>query len=345
MTIYRMPEFTKVVTEYFDTSDRETFSYLSTIEEEDQSKVMIALTAKLYEHMVDKVDDIDFGDIPKSRGDITKLPNYEKVLDCVNIIKGILASSKQDMAPILSIDHMIKNLVEYKDTFVKAYQLKSELPIVIYNTAVLSIYSGISLLISSCIEFVKSPDGTGFDIALDKVQLSKTKESLLFKDLEKLNKSFEHGELPKALDVVIKQKINVSDLGSKVEESATGFAAGVLSIGAVIYTILNIIPILREMIYFYYYIRVKVSDFFDAQSALLQMNAYNLAARSVNDEKDVKEIQNKQLKIADKFKKFANMLSVKFSKGSVSAEKETKDLEKKLKIDDVKDSDIKSSLW
>lgn len=95
--IYRTPEFEKAVNEYFDLSDKETFSYLRSLEEADQNNVLTALTSKLYDKMVEKVDDIDFGDIPKSRGDITKLPNYDKVVDCVDIIKGILISSKQDL--------------------------------------------------------------------------------------------------------------------------------------------------------------------------------------------------------------------------------------------------------
>lgn len=336
MSVYRIPAYEKAVNEYFDLSDKETFSYLSTIEEADQSKMLVALTSKLYDHLIDKVDDIDFGDIPKSRGDITKLPNYDKVVDCISIIEQILISSNQDVAPIATIKATVGYLNQYKDTFVKGYQSNMELPMVIYNTAVLSIYSGISVLISSCIEFIKSPDNTGFDIALDKVQLKKTKDSLLFKDLAQLNSSFEHGTLPKALDAVLKQ--NTKNFVGEIGTIAVG--------GAILGVILNIIPILRELTYFFYYSRTRVADYFDAQSALLQMNAYNLASKASNSDKDIKEIQSKQLKIADKFKKIANFISVKHSKAEVSTEKDTKDLEKKLKISDVKDNDSSpDSLW
>lgn len=336
MSIYRIPEYEKAVKEYFDTSDKETFSYLRTIEEADQNKVLIALTSKLYDHLVDKIDDIDFGDIPKSKGDITKLPNYEKVLDCIKIIHDILANSNQDLSPIVVLEDAVKNLLEYKDTFVKGYQLNMELPMVIYNTMVLSIYSGISILISSCIEFIKATDDSGFDIALDKVQLKKTKDSLLFKNLKTLNSSFEHGTLPKALDAMLKQNV----------KNFTGIEIGTVALaGAVIGVILNIIPVLRELTYFFFYSRTKVSDYFDAQSALLQMNAYNLASKATDDSKDIKEIQNKQLKIAGTFKRIANAISVKHSKAEVSTEKDTKSLEKKLKIEDIKDTDSNTSLW
>ena len=328
--IYRTPEFEKAVNEYFDLSDKETFSYLRSLEEADQNNVLTALTSKLYDKMVEKVDDIDFGDIPKSRGDITKLPNYDKVVDCVDIIKGILISSKQDLEPIMIIENTIKNLNEYKELFIRGYQLNMEMPMMIYNTTVLSIYSSISILIASCIEFIKSTDNTGFDIALDKVQLKKTKDSLLFRNLKMINEAFANGMLPKALDEVLRQ--NTKNF-TGVEIFATiKITAMVISI------LLFIFRYIKDIVYFAYCMRVKVSDYFDTQSALLQMNAYNLAARSSNSDKDVKEIQAKQLKIADRFKKIANVLEVKKNKAEVATEKESKATEKKMKIGDISDS-------
>ena len=335
--IYRSPEFNNIIIEHFDLSDKETFSYLRSIEEADQNKVLLALTSKLYDHLVEKVDDIDFGDIPKSRGDITKLPNYAKVVDCIGIIRGILESSKQDLEPVIILEDAVKNLTVYKEVFIKGYQLNMELPMVIYNTMVLSIYSGISILISSCIEFVKATDDTGFDIALDRVQLKKTKDALIFRDLKNINKSFEKGSLPNALNQMLKQ--NTKNFVGAAEIGTIAIA------GALIGVILNIIPILRELVFFFFYSRTKVADYFDAQSALLQMNAYNLAAKATDDSRDVEEIKKKQLKIADKFKKIANTISVKKGKAEISAEKETKSLEKKLKINDVIDDDNSDSLW
>lgn len=329
--IYRSPEFEKVVNEYFDLTDKETFSYLRSIEEADQNKLITALTSKLYDKMVEKVDQIDFGDIPKSRGDITKLPNYEKVVDCIDIIKGILINSKQDLEPILIIENTVKNLNEYKDIFIRGYQLNMEMPMMIYNTVVLSVYSGLSVLIASCIEFIKSTDNTGFDIALDKVQLKKTKDSLLFRNLKMINMAFNDKSLPESLNAVLRQNTN-NFVGT------VGVLAGIKSAAMVMTVLLFIFRYIKDIVYYFYFIRVKVSDYFDAQSALLQMNAYNLAAKGSNNEKDIKEIQEKQLKIANGFKKIANALEVKKNKAEVATEKESKNFEKKLKIGDVSDS-------
>lgn len=337
--IYRSALFENAMNEYFDLHDKETFSYLHSIEEADQNKVLLALTSRLYDHLVEKVDDIDFGDIPKSRGDITKLPNYEKVVDCTTIIKGILINAHQDVESVIVIETAIANLVKNKEVFVKAYQLNTELPMMIYNTTVLSIYSGLSVLISSCIEFIKSTDNTGFDISLDKVGLKKSKDSLLFKNLRQVNDSFNNG-LAEALDEIIKA-------GSVIKESTLMAAIGAMTVGqkitGAVVLVLGIIPAIRELIYYWYSFRTKVSEYFDIQSALLQMNAYNLAAKGSNNEKDIKEIQSKQLKIADRFKKISNFFRVKSGKAEVAADKSSKELEKKLKISDMKSS--KDSIW
>ena len=73
--IYRSPEFTKVMNEHFDIYDDRTRKILLAVNEADQNTIMKSLADKLYSHIVNKVDDIDFGTIPLSKGDITKIDN------------------------------------------------------------------------------------------------------------------------------------------------------------------------------------------------------------------------------------------------------------------------------
>ena len=62
--------------EHFDIYDNRTRNILLAVNEADQDGVMKSLADKLYSHIVEKVDDIDFGTIPLSKGDITKIDNY-----------------------------------------------------------------------------------------------------------------------------------------------------------------------------------------------------------------------------------------------------------------------------
>ena len=46
--------------EFFDITDTETRKVLLAVNEADQNKVLVSLTSKLYDNVVDRIDDIDF---------------------------------------------------------------------------------------------------------------------------------------------------------------------------------------------------------------------------------------------------------------------------------------------
>jgi hypothetical protein len=323
---YRSKEFKRAINEYFDIEDTLTRKSLFSINEEDQNQVLISLTSRLYDNIVNKVDDIDFGDIPQTKGDITKLPNYEKLNDCIVIMKGILKEYKQDTKPVDTIDLALENIEKRKETFQRAYQLNVELPIVLYNTMSLAVISSISFMIAACIEFIKTPTQESFDIIVDKVALAKTKQNLLFTNLERFNEACKKGEIDNAMEHVI--KMNVKNF------TGPGMIIGGVALVGLLFTI---IPIMRELIFFFYYSRTRVSDYFDAQADLLQMNAYNLEMSSEKDAGERKKIVAKQLKIVELFRKISNALIVSNKECEVKATKDIVETNKKMKINDVVD--------
>lgn len=328
--IYRSRQFQEAM-KYFDVTDDKTRNVLLAVNEADQNSVMTSLSNKLYQHIVDKVDDIDFGTIPLSKGDITKIDNYENLCDCINIITEILQNYHQDTKPVETITIALQNMIDRTDMFTKAYRFNVEMPIIIYNTISVSIVSAVTLMIASCIEFIKLPGDEGFDIALDKAAAAKVRDNLLFKDLDKFNSMCAKGDFDKAMDYVMKMNAN--------QFSGAGFAFGASSVVVILGLLLLIIPVIRELIFFFYYSRTKVSDYFDAQAALLMVNAYNIEHSLSDDDKKKKEIANKQKGIAEKFKKIANAIKVNSKVGESKAAKDIAALDKqKYKTDDVLDT-------
>lgn len=329
-SIYRSNQFNEAM-KYFDNDDTMTRNILLSVNEADQNIVMTSLANKLYGHITDKVDEIDFGTIPNSKGDITKIDNFESLLDCVNIISDILQQYHQDTSAVEVVNLAIQNMIDRTDMFEKAYKLNIEMPIIIYNTIALSIVSSISYLISSCIEFVKLPEDKGFEIAMDRASALKVKEAILFADLKKFNKMCGDGSFDKAMDFVMKQNAN----------NFTGagmFTIGASSVVVALGILLLIIPLIRELIFFFYYSKAKASEYFDAQSSLLLINAYNIENNLTREPKKKKQIVDKQRKIADTFKKLSNSLKVNLKTGEKKAVDETEKLDKqKLKHDEVLD--------
>ena len=70
-------QWNNIITEHFDIFDTNTRKILLSINEaEDRNMVLSSLSAKLYNIIVEKSTEIDFGDIPKSKGDISKIPHF-----------------------------------------------------------------------------------------------------------------------------------------------------------------------------------------------------------------------------------------------------------------------------
>jgi len=328
-SIHRSREFNEAM-EYFDKEDKMTRAVLLSVNEADQNLVMTSLANKLYKHITDKVDDIDFGTIPNSRGDITKIDNYDGLVDCTNIIAEVLQQYHQDTKNVEIVSAALQNMIDRRDMFEKAYKLNIEMPIVIYNTIALSIVSGVSLIIASTIEFIKMPDDQGFNISVDRVSAVKTKDAVLYRDLEKFNRMCSDGSFDKAMDYVMKQNAN--------NFAGAGFVFGVSSTVVILGILLSLIPLIRELIFFFYYSRSKASNYFDAQSSLLLINAANIENNLTRDEKKKKEIVAKQKKIAEIFKKISNTLKVETKTGEKKAESEINKLDsQKLKQDEVLD--------
>ena len=88
-------EYDKIIRENFDLSDRYTRQYIATLEDAGQEQLLNTLSSAMYDNIVAKVDEIDFGTIPMSRGDITKVEGFEKTMQCLDIIRRLVIEYKQ----------------------------------------------------------------------------------------------------------------------------------------------------------------------------------------------------------------------------------------------------------
>lgn len=330
-TIYRSKQFNECMN-YFDLTDDLTRNVLLTVNEADQNVVMTNLSQKLYSHIINKVDDIDFGTIPESKGDITKIQNYDQLMDCITVMSEVLARYNQPTTSIEVIQLAVQNVIDRTDKFVMGYKLNIEMPIVIYNTIVLSVVSSVSYLIASCLEYVKQPEDMGFEISLDKTATIKSADALLFKDLTKFNNTCASGEFDKAMDFMLSAKAKNFTGGIML-----GFSASAVAIALA--AVLLIIPAIRELVFLFYYTRESISTYFELQANLLTMNAYNVQNNLARDAKERKKIAANQKKVAEVFNKISNKVKVNYKVAEVKAVKDNTTVEKtKYTQDDILDA-------
>ena len=345
-SIYRSKEFNECMS-YFDTQDEMTRKVLLTVNEADQNMMMQSLASKLYGHIVSKVDDVDFGMIPLSKGDITKVDKYEELTDCINVISDILVNYKQPTTLVDTVSIALQNMVDRKELFMKGYRNNVDMVIMTYNTLALSIVSAVSLMITSSIEFIKLPQNKGFNIAFDKTSKLKGEQKILYKNLNHFNKLCANGKFDQTMEYAIKNNlifniIRKHESGEIVQEDvigALGLSAAkdalagagatitaaisahpiVTGTAAVILGVIVLICIIRECIFYFYYSKTKASEYFDTQSALLVMNAYNIENNLTRDETQRKAIAEKQTKVAKFFSKLADKLRVSDKVGETKA--------------------------
>lgn len=333
-SIYRSKEFNECMNNYFNTQDEMTRKVLLTVNEADQNLMMQSLASKLYKHIVSKVDDVDFGMIPMSKGDITKVDKYEELSDCISVIADILNNYRQPTTLVDTVSIALQNMVDRKELFMRGFRGNADMVMMTYNTLALSIVSAVSLMISSSIEFIKLPENKGFNIAFDKTSKLKGEQKILYKNLNHFNKLCANGKFDQTMEYAIKNNmlfnflkknesaevvseavppILVQDAIKTLGTTAAGFVGAHPVIGitaGVIAGVILLIVIIKELIYYFYYARTKASDYFDAQSSLLVMNAYNVENSLTRDETERKTIAEKQNRVAQFFSKLANKLNV-----------------------------------
>ena len=321
-------DFLAIVNEYFDYHDIKTNTAIFSLDEAEQNALIVSLTNKLYQMMIDKVDEVDYGDIPNTKGDITRLPKYQQIEQCIDILKQIFTQYKEDTKPIVEIQNALQYVEYNKDLFMACFAGKISLGIAMYNNIVLGIISSISYMIATCIEYIKSPKNDGMDIALDKAGISKVKESLMYESLVKFNEAARKGDVENALRPLIKAKAK----GFEPLTVLVGIGAAVSIVGVV----LACVSMLKDLVYYFYASRARVSTYLDIQADLLEMNANQLNSSSdIRTIGDKSSVVRRQLKIASAIRKIADKIAIDHNKNERAATNQIKADSRKYRIDDV----------
>ena len=322
-------QFFSIVNEYMDTYDYDTNQRLMVLDEEEQNTLILSLTNKIYQMIIDKVDEIDFGEIPKTKGDITRLSRYHEMLECIDLISKLFESYKEDPTPVRTIENAIKYIEDDKEVYAACFAGNISLGINIYNTMTLACVSSLSYMIAVCIEYIKDPNKPGLKVTMDKTGVSKVKEHLLYENLVKFNDSCRKSEIEKALRPLISNKAKgFVGIGSLLV--AASIAVGTIAL------IMTSLTMIRDCVYFFYATRARVSKYFDIQADLLEMNANELEDNaSIETVGDKNKVIKRQLAIAAAFRKIADTIAIEANKSEREATKEIKADTRRYKIDEV----------
>lgn len=317
----------RAVAEHIDLNDNHTVEVLAVMNEAEQNSLLLSLTNKLYGMIVNKIDSIDFGEIPNTRGDVTKLKHYDELRECHKVLRNIFQQFREKEEPIDTISFALDNLENHKELFMGAFAAKAEFPMSFYKTTTLAVINATSFMIAVCIEYIKSPKTEGLEIVLNKTGIAKVKDHLVYESLKDFNEACRKGDVENALRPFVQNKSR----GFAVT-AALGLKT-VLVLGGVC---LAILPIIKDLVYFFFAARARVSSYFDLQAKLLEMNANELRDNpNIKTMDDKNAVIRRQLQIAKDFHEISNFIAVDVKSSEIEANKQIKQDKKEYKVDEI----------
>ena len=322
-----------------------TGSYHNVLNEAVQTGLSDAVLGKMFELTIGKYSKIDFSDIERSRGDITKIKYYPNLRECIDILLDIHTVSNK-IPGVLVVSTALSNMLNLKKAFEHAFRTKNNVAVMIYNTVMYSIMEATSYLIATSVDFVKSDSDTEFTVNL----YTDSKQHMLIEQLVKFNKTIDDGSLIKFIketenvttdslhetgvgDTLINKGTNalIDKIGNIASNKKVRTGAKIaIGAGAIIWVACNIVPFIREMIYWIYRTRQKIADAAELQAEFLEANIEIL---KTEDAEGNQKIISKQEKHIKRFRAIARLFSIESDKAQRDAKKEISD--DKVDVSDI----------
>ena len=308
-----LTEIEKILMNNTDTNDRYDLRMLL---ENAREEVQTSLLNKMYDQ-IKSYRKIDIKEIDSSKGDFIKLEFY----DILEKSHNLLSSSDADIESYLNIILLAKrNIISLKTEFTKGYTLDSTVVILLYESLVYSIVDATSTLVTmSATQVVKNKDAC-------------SKNTIHI--LNKFNTSVENGTFRKALYNANEQvyfKFKNGKIPVKEDIIVGGFST---IIGAAI--ILGLIPVLREAVFYFYNIRMKISNYLDQLVMYIKINEVEVKNNPEFDASKKADIIKKQNKWIEKLEWLSDKIRVNQIKAESEAKEQIKIENKKINVDEVK---------
>ena len=275
-----------------EASSEEDKKYMKSMSKDDINQINGTLLQNLYKSVIDRKN-IDFGDIPDSAGDIEKMKYYANTVECLNTLEKLYRQHNIEEPTLVTIRTAISNMKKYRPQFQDGFRRKHDFIMLTYNSLAMSIIDATSFLIASFMDYVVSPNNA---YAVGK-NANNSRGRVVTSSLEKFNSMSNNNQFGDALEYML------------MEQRKNFAGETVVVTGAIIMILLSIVPIIRELIFFYYHSRVRLSDYLNMQADFLEMNKLAVQA-SEKSPTERKAIIKKQDDVIKKLRRKADKLQI-----------------------------------
>ena len=315
--------YLQVLTEAGFDVTRSDFLLLS---EANQVQVTDEALTGMMKFITDKYNSLDFSEIEKSAGDITRFKYYQLILENCQILREIYDSAKDQGADkylkvVVSIEEVMRHLMDRRQQYTTLYRSGNGVVQLLYTSLVSAALYATGTLVCNTIRFVTTEKDTPCEVLYD--EIPGAVKHIHIKNI--LSAADDIQTINKVLDT-----FSSSTTRAKMSESVT-LSAGtiaIMTIGGVILLIPKIIVLIREIIYSIYYSRVKMAEMLELQQDLLKTNIESLEAGRGN-----KKVIARQKKIAQKLETWKNRVALKMDSTETLKRTQERKENASLKID------------
>lgn len=297
-------------------------SKIYSLTEAEQAIVNDKMVGNLYQSAL-KRKNIDFGDIPNSKGDIQKFGGYQNMVATVDMLRELSKKFGIQIPELNIVDDAINNIRIQKRTFERGYSLGIDFIKMYYQALVLACVDATTLLLASYVEFTRTVNNIDFQIKSGKG----ISGNICINSLDEFNKSVKDGSFIKFADGLMSKK-QENFLGTAAAASVGVKTVAAIAIGA------SIVPTLRLLIFYFYEAKMTLSEKLAYQKELLEMNAFRLNASNMDAQKRNK-ILDKQKRYMDNLEKISDKIRVSDQLATKSSTNSIKQDNKQWNINNV----------
>jgi hypothetical protein len=266
-----------------------SFRKLSESEKVGMSKELVE---SLFKTTAERSMGLDYDEVEQSKGDLTKIKDYASLKDSIALLQSMQTSMTEKIEELDTVVNAHNNMIANVANFEQGFRVGNTGVILLYNNLAMALVASTSFLIATTVDYVKDPVGNYNVHYRNNASAQKGYPTILIDSLRKFNQLHLNGELAKFFEYSFSKKALV------------GASAGIITavtIGAIGLSI-ALVPLIRELVYQFYHMRVSISDHLRLQASFLEMNRTKLGAvkNMKATAKKQEHIMNQMLKLADK---------------------------------------------
>jgi hypothetical protein len=184
----------------------------------------------------------------------------------------------------------------------------------------MAVIDATSMLIADYMNYLVGPEQSRYDTV--KSRSDKGRGRISLENLQRFNGEVKVGHFETMANYLFDAQ----------RKNFTG--TGIVITGVVITALVSVIPITRELIYFYYRTRVRLADYLDMQADFLELNRLGVEASSKSAAQK-KDILKKQEKIILKCRRRADKLKINDEDIGALAKKQVADDNKGFSLQNI----------